>query len=88
MTNLTALFFPVICRMAAINAETRERLFVLWLVLSAFGIMFAVLSWAQESGLLPSSSEMGATKGALALLSGLALYGLVAHNMVGGPGDN
>ncbi len=88
MTNLTALFFPDICRMTAINAETRERLFVLWLVLSAFGIMFAVLSWAQEAELLPSSSEMGAMKGALALLSGLVLYGLVAHNMAGGPGDN
>ncbi|MDG1540723.1 MAG: hypothetical protein P8Q46_04145 [Candidatus Thalassarchaeaceae archaeon] len=88
MTNLTALFFPVICRMTIINAETRERLFVLWLVLSAFGIMFVVLPWAQEAGLLPSSSEMGAMKEPLALLSGLALYGLVAHNMAGGPGDN
>jgi len=61
---------------------------VLWLILSAFGIMFAVLSWAQEAHLIPPSSEMGAMKGALALLSGLALYGLVAHNMAGGPGDN
>ena len=74
--------------MSTIRSESRERLFVLWLVLSAFGIMFAVLSWAQEAELIPPSSEMGSMKGALALLSGLALYGLVAHNMAGGPGDN
>jgi hypothetical protein len=38
--------------------------------------------------LIPSNSEMGAMKGALALLSGLALYGLVAQYMTGGPRDN
>lgn len=69
------------------NSENRERLFIIWLVLSSFGIMFAVLSWIQEAELIPSSSEMGSIKGALALISGLALYGLVAHNMTGGPGD-
>ena len=30
---------------------------------------------------------MGSMKEALALISGLALYGPVAHNMAGGPGD-
>jgi hypothetical protein len=50
--------------------------------------MFAVLSWAQEAELILSSSEMGAMKGALALLSGLAQYGLVAQYMTGGPRDN
>ena len=32
-----------------------------WLYLSAFGIMFAILSWCQESGLL--SKEIGFGKG-------------------------
>ncbi len=65
----------------------RERLFVFWLIISAFGIMFAVLSWMQEGGIIPPSSEMGAMKGVWALVSGLVLYWLVAHNMSGGPGD-
>ena len=69
------------------KVENRERLFILWLILSAFGIMFAVLSWAQESGLIPSSSDMGGMKGVYALITGLILYILVAHNMSGGPGD-
>jgi len=69
------------------KSENRERLFVVWLVLSAFGIMFAVLSWAQEAGLIPSASEMGAMKGVFALITGIILYVLVAHNMSGGPGD-
>ena len=56
-------------------------------MLSAFGIMFAVLSWAQESGMIPSSSDMGGMKGVLALITGFILYILVAHNMSGGPGD-
>ena len=68
--------------------EFREKLLVFWLIISAFGIMFAVLSWMQEAEILPSSSEMGGMKGALALVSGLVLYWLVAHNMSGGPGDN
>ena len=69
------------------SPEFREKLLVFWLIISAFGIMFAVLSWMQEAEILPSSSEMGAMKGALALASGLVLYWFVAHNMSGGPGD-
>ncbi len=67
--------------------EFREKLLVFWLIISAFGIMFAVLSWMQEAEILPSSSEMGGLKGALALISGLILYWLVAYNMSGGPGN-
>jgi len=43
-----------------------------WLYLSAFGIMFAILSWCQESGLL--SKEIGFGKGFLALITGTLLY--------------
>jgi hypothetical protein len=50
--------------------------------------MFAVLSWVSEAELIPYSSEMSAMKGTLALLSVLALYGLVAQYMTGGPRDN
>ena len=65
----------------------RERLLVIWLVASAFGIMFAVLSWLQESGLLPPADELGFWKGLLAVLTGLVLYWIVARNIPGGPGD-
>ena len=44
----------------------------MWLSLSSFGIMFAILSWFQEGGLLPS--EMGWGKGVLACVLGAALY--------------
>ncbi len=68
-------------------SENRERLLVVWLIASAFGIMFAVLSWMQESGVLPPADELGAGKGLLAVFTGLALYWLVARNIPGGPGN-
>ena len=69
------------------TTESRERLLVVWLIASAFGIMFAVLSWMQESGALPPVDELGAWKGLLAVLTGLALYWIVARNIPGGPSD-
>ena len=69
------------------TTEQRQRLLVIWLVASAFGIMFAVLSGMQESGILPPASELGAWKGLLAVLTGLVLYWIVARNIPGGPGD-
>ena len=56
------------------SSESREKLLIIWLILSSFGIMFAVLSWMQESDLI--SDEMGPWKGFLALLTGFVLYGL------------
>ncbi|MAO71411.1 MAG: hypothetical protein CMD02_02745 [Flavobacteriales bacterium] len=44
----------------------------IWLFISSFGIMFAVLSWLQESEIL--SSELGWLKGFLALIAGFLLY--------------
>ena len=44
----------------------------IWLFLSSFGIMFAVLSWMQESGVI--STEIGALKGVAALVTGTILY--------------
>jgi uncharacterized membrane protein YadS len=52
---------------------------IIWLLLSSFGIMFAILSWLQESGLL--SSELGAKKGLLAVLLGIILYIFVPSKM-------
>ena len=45
-----------------------------WLFISAFGIMFAVLSWLQESNIIPSSLEMNWLKGFIALITGFLLY--------------
>jgi len=44
----------------------------IWLFISAFGIMFAVFSWLQESNAI--SSELGWLKGLFALITGLILY--------------
>ena len=49
----------------------------IWLMLSGFGIMFAALSWFQESGIL--SSEIGGYKGWAAVATGLVLYFLVGR---------
>jgi hypothetical protein len=47
--------------------------------LSAFGIMFAILSWCQESGLL--SKDIGYGKGFLALISGTVLYYFIGRKI-------
>ena len=44
----------------------------IWLLISGFGIMFAVLSWLQESHLL--SNELGWLKGLYAIITGIILY--------------
>ena len=59
----------------------KKILTTIWLLLSAFGIMFAVLSWAQEINLIPSSEIIGGFKGVLAILTGIPLYWYVAKNM-------
>ena len=51
----------------------------LWLLLSGFGIMFAILSWLQDSGIL--FPEASATKGIIALITGAILYLLIANKM-------
>ena len=73
--------------MATRTTEQRQSLLMIWLAASAFGIMFAVLSWMQESGVLPPADEFGAWKGLLAVLTGLLLYWVVARDIPGGPGD-
>ncbi len=51
----------------------------IWLYLSAFGIMFAILSWLQESGVL--STNLGFFKGLLAVFLGSFLYFFVARKL-------
>jgi len=60
---------------------SKKTLTMIWLLLSAFGIMFAILSWAQESHILPSSEIMGGFKGTLAILTGIPLYYYIAKKM-------
>jgi hypothetical protein len=49
-----------------------------WLYISSFGVMFAVLSWFQESGLLPSVANLEWEKGLLAAALGLPVYYFIA----------
>jgi len=46
----------------------------IWLFISAFGIMFAVLSWLQEAQIIPDANILGASKGYIAIITGLLLY--------------
>lgn len=74
--------------MGEMTTKGRRRLLEFWLFISAFGIMFALLSWIQEAGLLPPVDEFKAWKGVLAVLTGGVLYWIVARNMVGGSQDD
>ena len=53
----------------------------LWLILSSFGIMFAVLSWIQESKIIDQEIFVGLNKGVIALITGLILYQLLAKKI-------
>jgi len=44
----------------------------IWLLISGFGIMFAVLSWLQESEIL--ANNLGYVKGLIALITGFFLF--------------
>ena len=46
----------------------------IWLFISAFGIMFAILSWLQEAQIIPDTNTLGALKGIIAIITGFLLY--------------
>ena len=41
----------------------------IWLFISAFGIMFAILSWLQEAQIIPDANTLGALKGVFAVIT-------------------
>ena len=51
----------------------------IWLFISSFGIMFAVLSWLQESELY--FTDYGYKKGLLAAILGFALYKIIGSKV-------
>ena len=51
----------------------------IWLLISGFGIMFAVLSWLQESSIM--STNLGYLKGVYALITGIILYLIFRKNL-------
>ena len=53
----------------------------LWLLLSSFGIMFAIFSWMQESNIIANVVELGSLKGFFALTSGFILYVCFRKNL-------
>jgi len=53
----------------------------IWLMLSGFGIMFAVLSWIQDSQIINPNILYGSYKGFIAVVTGLILYRYVAKEM-------
>ena len=56
-----------------------KRLKTAWLLLSSFGIMFAILSWFQESNII--SDDLGFYKGLIALILGIILFFIVPNRM-------
>ena len=53
----------------------------IWLLISGFGIMFAVFSWLQEAQIIGSTQEIGYLKGFYALISGFFLYVLFRKSL-------
>tara|TARA_B100000902_G_C27180644_1_gene848754 strand:+ start:174 stop:347 length:174 start_codon:yes stop_codon:yes gene_type:complete len=51
----------------------------IWLLISGFGIMFAVLSWLQEANILSKNLEW--IKGLIALISGFFLFLFFRKNL-------
>ena len=51
----------------------------IWLLISGFGIMFAVFSWLQEASII--TAELGSLKGFLALITGFILYIFFRKNL-------
>ena len=52
---------------------------IVWNYLSSFGIMFAILSWMQESNIL--INEIGYKKGVLAAIIGFILYKIIGSKV-------
>tara|TARA_Y100001934_G_C12371475_1_gene786552 strand:- start:2459 stop:2629 length:171 start_codon:yes stop_codon:yes gene_type:complete len=52
----------------------------IWLYISSFGIMFAVLSWVQETFNI-NLTEYGWLKGCLAATTGFILYHLFRNDL-------
>ena len=53
----------------------------IWLLLSSFGIMFAVFSWMQESNLIAAADTLKWQKGLYSLLTGIILYYFIANRI-------
>jgi Flp pilus assembly protein protease CpaA len=56
-----------------------KRLKTFWLLLLSFGIMFAIISWFQESNII--SDDLGFYKGLIALILGIILFFIVPNRM-------
>ena len=53
----------------------------IWLLLSSFGIMFAIFSWMQESNLIAGVDTLKWQKGIYSLLAGVILYYFIANRV-------
>lgn len=49
-----------------------------WLYISSFGVMFAVLSWFQEAGIMTPAYDLTWVKGLLAAGLGVPVYYFIA----------
>jgi len=60
----------------------RQWIWVGWHYISAFGVMYAVLSWLQDATVLRAASELKGFKGVMACGTGVVLYFFLPHRMV------
>jgi len=58
----------------------KKNTIIIWLILSSFGIMFAVLSWVQDS--MTIDFLIGYRKGLFALITGFLLYHFLAKKTI------
>jgi len=59
----------------------RQWAWIIWHYISAFGVMFAILSWFQESLVLEGAQTYRQWKGIMACCTGLILYWVLPHRM-------
>jgi hypothetical protein len=86
--NLPTMLPPFACfraESATPPPERPKRTFAwhFWHYWSAFGVIFALLSWSQEAGLVPDASVLGPYKGLLAMAGGAVLFAWGPYNDYG-----
>jgi len=59
----------------------RQWAWIIWHYITAFGVMFAILSWFQESQVLEGAATFREWKGVMATCTGLLLYWVLPHRM-------
>merc|ERR1719410_2577092 len=59
----------------------RQWCWIFWQYFMASGVMFAILTWAQEGAVIDTGETLDGWKGLISLLAGFVLYWMLSHRM-------